>query len=417
MFSKKNLTQRFAGKIDRKTKRAVLKEILSSKEFVSSHNNQKLLKFLVEMSIKNATPSEYDIAMDVFDKGPDFNPNEDAIVRVSIHNLRKKLEEYYLHEGKHVKTRIEIPKGSYEVVFKRIHTNTHRLLFNPNALVFFLLIVLTVLLIWSQMTVHQLKKTTVEASTLAHTPVWQDIFRSPLPRLLVLGDDFFFLRQEENKEIIVRKHNINSQTDLDRLVHNFPSKGIKGKTPYAFVPMASIKPLLFVLPLFKSGQTIHLKCSSALETKDLLENDLIFFGTFRNLYMLHQIIKNQVASYKVGLGKNSLTLNLGDSLATFALNGNPEKEHSDYCFVSKVQGPHHNTLLLFISFFETGIIGATQYMTDPKSLHTLETKFKTRFGTFPPYFKILFKTSGFSRTAFTTHIVYFDRINPEKTIW
>ncbi len=417
MFSKKKILQRMSGQFDRKTKRTVLKEILASKEFASSHNNKKLLKYLVEASIKNTTPSEYDIALDVFEKGPHFNPNEDASVRVAIHNLRKKLEDYYLHEGKHAKSRIEIPKGSYEVIFRRTHTNTHRFVFSPKFLLILLLITLTALLAWSQIEVQKLKQNSVNAAQIAKSPVWRDFFQSTLPKLVVLGDDFFFLKTKKNQEIIVRRHNINSEADLQNLVRESGDQQIKGKTPYAFVPMASIKPLLSILPIFRAAQKIKIECSSALQTKDLLDNDIIFFGTFRNLYILDQTIKNQVYKYRIGWGKNSLTLNLGDSLATFSLSGNPEKHHSDYCFVSKIRGPHHNTILLFISFFETGIIGATNYMTDPKSLQNLTKMFTKRFGNFPPYFQVLFKTTGFSRTAFTTHIVYFNRIRPETIEW
>ncbi|HHM23972.1 MAG TPA: hypothetical protein ENJ23_02930, partial [Bacteroidetes bacterium] len=346
-----------------------------------------------------------------------FNPNEDAIVRVSIHNLRKKLEAYYLHEGKHAKTRIEIPKGRYEVVFNTTQTNARRLLFSRKSGLILLIAALAGILAWSLFKVKSLEGNRDSASNLLHHPVWRSILQSPLPKLIVLGDDFFFLATENNREIIVRHHDVNSTVDLRRLIRNAPEDSIKEKTPYAFVPMSSIKPLVYILPIFRGRQKVAFQYSSGLESKDLLNNDIIFFGTFRNLYMLHQVVKNMVPKYHIGVGKNSLTLAERDSLVTYTLSGNPEKEHSDYCFVSKLRGPNGNTILLFVSFFETGMIGAVQYMTDPQSLDRLKTQFQQRFGEFPPYFEILFKTSGFSRTAFTTHVVYLDKINPESFVW
>ena len=402
---------------DRKTKKAVLKEILSSREFISSQINKRLLKYLVDASIRNHTPTEYDIAIHVFDRDSSFNPNEDAIVRVSIHNLRKKLEAYYLHEGKHAKTRIEIPKGRYEVVFSTTQTNARRFLFSGKFALVLLIAALVGTLTWSLFKVKSLEENRDSTAALLRHPVWRSILQSPLPKLIVLGDDFFFLATEHNREIIVRHHDVNSPADLRRLIRNTPENTIKGKTPYAFVPMSSIKPLLSILPIFRGRQKVTFQYSSGLESKDLLNNDLIFFGTFRNLYMLHQIVKNMVPKYHIGAGKNSLTLAEKDSLTTYTLSGDPEKEHSDYCFVSKLRGPNGNTILLFISFFETGMIGAIQYMTDPQTLNRLKTRFHRRFGEFPPYFEILFKTSGFSRTAFTTHVVYLDKVNPESFVW
>jgi len=407
----------FGRSSDRKTKKAVLREILNSQEFISSQINKKLLKYLVDASIRNHTPTEYDIAIHVFDRDSNFNPNEDAIVRVSIHNLRKKLEAYYLHEGKHARTRIDIPKGRYEVVFTHSRTPARRFFLSGKFLLALLIAVLVGLVLWSQLRLRNLKRTTGRAIVLLHHPVWQGILESPRPKLIVLGDDFFFLENQNNQEIIVRHHNVNSLADLDRLIRESPAEDIKGKTPYAFVPMASIKPLLSILPIFTTGQKLAFQYSSALESKDLLDKDIIFFGTFRNLYMLNQIVKNLVSEYHIGSGKNSLTLNVKDSLATYTLNGYPEKEHSDYCFVCKIRGPNGNTLFLFVSFFETGMIGAIQYMTDPKTLDQLKRRFRSRYGDFPPYFEILFKTSGFSRTAFTTHVVYFNRLNANSIVW
>ena len=47
----------------------------------------------------------------VFDRGPDFDPTTDAIVRVEIARLRSKLRDYYAEEGRADPLRIDIPKG------------------------------------------------------------------------------------------------------------------------------------------------------------------------------------------------------------------------------------------------------------------------------------------------------------------
>ena len=56
---------------------------------------------------------EYSIAVDLLGRPPSFDPSEDAIARVEVHRLRKKLKEYYETEGADRKVRILIPSGSY----------------------------------------------------------------------------------------------------------------------------------------------------------------------------------------------------------------------------------------------------------------------------------------------------------------
>ncbi|NOZ56548.1 MAG: hypothetical protein GXO73_07140 [Calditrichaeota bacterium] len=417
MNLRKRLLHKTTARIDRRIKKAVLKEILASREFTSSRINRKLLEYLVDASIKNRTPTEYDIAINVFDRDAHFNPNEDAIVRVSIHNLRKKLETYYQHEGKHAKTRIEIPKGRYEVVFTHPQTSTKRFFLSTRFALVALVAVLAGLFLWSQIRLHRLEQTAFNTSKVWKHPVWRDILQSRFPKMIVLGDDFFYLQSDDTAEVIVRRHSINSPEDLNRFVRQSPGLEIRGKTPYAFIPMACVKPLVSILPIFRPGQNVTLQYSSALQSKDLLANDIVFFGTFRNLYLLGQLLKNRLIDYHIGWGQNWLRLNVGDTVATYELNGNPGREHCDYCLVTKLRGPKGNTILTFVSFFETGMIGAIQYMTSPEHLAELDRIFSERFGRFPPYFEVLFKTSGFSRTAFTTRVVYFDRIAPAGIVW
>ena len=404
--------------IDDETKRSILDKILTSNEFKSSPINKKLLTHLVEVSIKKETPNEYTIASDVFCKNSGFNPNEDTIVRVSIHNLRKKLETFYYKEGKKAKAKIEIPKGQYEVRFIKVAPKKIRdLLLSPNFLLSSIIGTLIVIIMISQVRIRSLKKHIGASTQIANHHIWKGFFEKGLPKLIVLGDDFFFFENVNNEEIIIRKHNINSKEELEEFKQSEKNNSVREKTPYAFVPMTSIKPLLSLFPLLKPEMKISIQYSSKLESTDLLENDMVFFGSFRNLYILNQAIKNRIHSYKIGIGTNSLTLNLPDSLLTVSLNGYPEIEHSDYCFVTKRPGPNNNTIILFISFFESGMIGAINYMTKTETLKELDSIFVNKYGSCPKYFDILFKTTGFSRTAFTTSIAYVNKVNPDDINW
>ncbi|MBV8897710.1 MAG: hypothetical protein JO051_14450 [Acidobacteriaceae bacterium] len=60
---------------------------------------------------------EYTIATDVFGRSSDFDQSTDAIVRVEMHRLRKKLKEFYAGEGAHQFVEIVIQSGNYSPEF------------------------------------------------------------------------------------------------------------------------------------------------------------------------------------------------------------------------------------------------------------------------------------------------------------
>ncbi len=99
-----------------------LEKLLSSERFVRSWSISRLLRFLVANALDGNSDrlKEYTLGVEVFDRGADFDPNSDNIVRVQARNLRTKLDEYYAAEGATDPIRIEFPKGSYFVSFRPV---------------------------------------------------------------------------------------------------------------------------------------------------------------------------------------------------------------------------------------------------------------------------------------------------------
>ena len=77
--------------------RAQLGSILGSEAFVRSRRMQRFLEFIVEETLAGRADNwgEYGIGAAVFDRGPDFVPALDPIVRNDARRLRLKLLEYY----------------------------------------------------------------------------------------------------------------------------------------------------------------------------------------------------------------------------------------------------------------------------------------------------------------------------------
>lgn len=108
--------------------RQALQVVLHSRTFERSERLQKFLRYICELTLRGegSRINEYLIGAEVFERGPDYSPQEDAIVRRQAHALRRKLHDYYETEGRADPVRIELPLGRYVPVFRRAEEGTHR---------------------------------------------------------------------------------------------------------------------------------------------------------------------------------------------------------------------------------------------------------------------------------------------------
>ena len=98
--------------------RAQLAEILDSNDFQASTRLKNFLRYIVEETLrgKGGALKAYNIAVDVFDLGENFDPRINPLVRTEAGRLRSKLEHYYLLNPAS-KIYISIPKGGYGASF------------------------------------------------------------------------------------------------------------------------------------------------------------------------------------------------------------------------------------------------------------------------------------------------------------
>jgi hypothetical protein len=102
--------------------REALRRILASEEFHASKRSCEFLTYVVENTLQGHGESlkERTIGIDVFRRSANYDPGEDATVRVKAGEVRKRLSLYYGGQGKNEPIRIEIPSGSYVPEFRLI---------------------------------------------------------------------------------------------------------------------------------------------------------------------------------------------------------------------------------------------------------------------------------------------------------
>jgi hypothetical protein len=102
-------------------KREELRRILESKYFANSPKKSRFLEFVSEQTFlgNGDKLNEYLIGVEVYERGVDFDPQRDPIVRVQAHEIRRVLKKYYEMEGNSGALRLELPSGHYVPVFNR----------------------------------------------------------------------------------------------------------------------------------------------------------------------------------------------------------------------------------------------------------------------------------------------------------
>lgn len=100
--------------------RQQLRRILDSDAFRRSARMERFLTLAVERTLLGHPDElkEYVLGRDVFNRGEDYDPRLDSIVRVEAQRLRRKLQEYYESEGSDDPVIVEFPTGRYVPTFK-----------------------------------------------------------------------------------------------------------------------------------------------------------------------------------------------------------------------------------------------------------------------------------------------------------
>jgi len=96
----------------------IVDRVLASPRFRRAKRLRRLLQFTVGANEAGITPNEHHIAVGAFDKTDDFDPRINPMVRVQFGRLRRRLAEYYQHEGSNDPVRIALPGRGYRPRFE-----------------------------------------------------------------------------------------------------------------------------------------------------------------------------------------------------------------------------------------------------------------------------------------------------------
>jgi len=99
-----------------------LDELAQGAAFKGSHRSQQFLRYVVEKTLEGSFDSlkERMIGFELFQRPPSYDTGEDAIVRVTASDVRKRLLQHYGRSGGTSDFRINLLSGSYipEIIYE-----------------------------------------------------------------------------------------------------------------------------------------------------------------------------------------------------------------------------------------------------------------------------------------------------------
>jgi hypothetical protein len=101
--------------------RSHVRQVVASPAFKGSRRSQQFLQFVVDNALDGhfGELKERNLGIKLFDRPPAYNTADDAIVRVTACDVRKRLLQYYSEVDSGSEFRIELPPGSYIPEFQR----------------------------------------------------------------------------------------------------------------------------------------------------------------------------------------------------------------------------------------------------------------------------------------------------------
>ncbi len=396
-----------------------LKKILQSQEFVNAHIYQKILQYLVEASLAGKSPKEVTIAYDVFCMDSKQDLSNDTKVRVYIHNIRKKLDSYYVHEGKSDEIQFEIPKGSYKVKF--IDKSQSGKLLNRDFLLYTIIAILIISVLLNIYFIQSDRsKISIENSIAKNNPVWSDYFNSKLPTLIVFGD-YYLYRDTQFSGIsrYIRDFRINSPVDLEQFIfENDEYKDDILITKHTLLGKLAPWSLLDLTTIFTPfDKEIELKLSSQLQWDDIGKYNIIFIGTFKTVGILSEFIKKSHVTYQIQPNLLFFHPENADTSysyhATSSIPGRPYE--TDYAVIMKIPGPKDNVITMCASTRDIGCLAIVNFLSDPQFLDPFIDEHIKKTSRVK-YFEAVFEVHGFERNVIDRLLLHFSRTDSNYTI-
>lgn len=374
----------------------------------------RLFDYLVEASARDLRPKEVEIALAVFGRDTAFDGAQDASVRVSMHRLRRKLEEFYTGPGREQPVRLSIPKGEYRIVAEPLAApRPHR----PRRLWPWIAAAVAALLALNLGAWLVFGRDGGELAQVRRLAPWSELAQSGRPLIVVVGDYYIFGETDPKTGVnrLVREYGINSHEDLDAwLMENTEAPlGQYRDLDLYYLPVGAAFALKDVAPVVSGGRPdVRVVMASDLTSDMLRRNDIVYVGYLSGLGGLRDAVF-AASRFTVGDTWDEL-IDTRTGREYASQEGGPGggvETKRDYGYVSSFPGPRGNRIVVISGARDMGLMQTAEAVTSPAGLEAL-----LRQAHGAPAFEAVYEVEGIRRSSLGGRLVVVSPLDP-KRIW
>jgi len=420
---------------------ALVQRVASSHQLKKAPQLREILVYISHRALaeRAATITEQEIGCKVLGRRPDFNPNEDNIVRVQIRHLRKKLEEYFVSEGAHESLILTIPKGGYLPHFEPRPEHlaedaaaipagtpaptisilgTAPLKARRSRLAAMLLVILvtavtlTILIFWRHRRAPRPVAVAQQAQTSQEDPLWSKIFASDRETSIVLADTNLVLVQDILDADIPLNEYLSGGYP-EKLIKDVPNRQLQAALrlisarQYTSLGDAILAARLMDLGRRHGAQT-NLRYARYVSIREFKTGNFVLIGSRRGIpweqlfeSQLNFNIEEDHATRQYHL-RNKSPLPAERTVYGVSSEGRANQDtYADIALLPNLAGTGYVLMLCGIDMAATEAAG--EFVTNPEFGATLAKLLNSRAGRPPtPYIEILLEakaTAGISRGA------------------
>ena len=351
----------------------------------------RLFDFLLERSRAGFAPKETEVAEAVFGRRSGFDISQDSTVRVYVHRLRRKLDDYYAGSGKSEQIQLAIPKGEYRLVAQKAESpleaptsarpmGRRRVLASRwllAALVGLLLVNVVAGGVWWW-------RASNEGFGFARrSAVWSDILKDDRPITLVVGDYYIFGETDQHANVsrLIREYDINSPEDLSTyLMQNPELLGRYTDLGLHYLPVSIASAFHELMPLMARTQRerdrIRVVSASVLTPEMLKNTNIVYVGYLSGLGILREPVFNG-SRFRVGETYDEL-IDQTNLRIYQSQEGGPEFDTNetrlDYGYVSTFKGLTGNQILIIAGNRDVGVMETAETVASREGLRALAAK-------------------------------------------
>jgi hypothetical protein len=385
---------------------------------------QKLFDYLLARSLEGDAPKEIEVAEAVFGRQGGFEVALDSTVRVYIHRLRRKLEDFYAGPGKAEPVRLAIPKGEYRLVAvtRELEEEIVRLAPEPRESWFrpWMASALAALLVLNLggLAFAWWKAEHDGFSFARRAPAWTALIEDERPITLVLGDYYIFGETDAHQDVarLVREYEINSPEDLSNFQMAHPDKaGNYIDLSLYYLPTSvgsALRSLMPVLaPTQKARERIRVITASHLTPDMLKRNDIVYVGYLSGLGLLRDTVLDG-SRFRIGETFDEL-IDVSTGKHYLSQEGGPEFDQSarrDYGYFATFEGQEGNRFMIVAGTRDVAVMNTAEAISSPEGLKALRAKAGK-----DKSFEALYEVLGVNRVNLRGRLILTSPLRPGQT--